>query len=83
MPGIDAINDDDEQTYHLSSRVSFANMLGVLGYKYTLAPYTAQSFWVNLKNSITNCDYIYLQCYAGGAGNNPAQWIRPSETASR
>ncbi len=74
VPGIDAINDDDEQTYHLSSRVSFANMLGVLGYKYTLAPYTAQSFWVNLKNSITNCDYIYLQCYAGGAGNNPAQW---------
>ncbi len=74
VPGIDAINDDDEQTYHLSSRTNFANMLGALGYKYTLAPYTAQSFWVNLRNSITNCDYIYLQCYAGGAGNDPVQW---------
>jgi autotransporter-associated beta strand protein len=74
VPGIDAINDDDEQTYHLSSRTNFANMLGGLGYKYTLVPYTAQSFWVNLKNNITNCDYVYLQCYAGGAGNDPKNW---------
>ncbi|MDB6018458.1 MAG: Immunoglobulin subtype [Pedosphaera sp.] len=74
VPGIDAINDDDEQTYDLNSTTSFANMLGGLGYKFTLAPYTAQSFWVNLKNGITNCDYIYLQCYAGGAGNDPGQW---------
>jgi len=74
VPGIDAINNDDEQTYHLSSSVSFANMLGGLDYKFTLAPYTQQSFWVNLKNAITNCDYIYLQCYAGGAGNDPTQW---------
>lgn len=74
VPGIDAINDDDEQTYHLGSRTNFANMLGGLGFKYTLAPYTSQSFWVNLRNNITNCDYIYLQCYAGGAGNDPAQW---------
>jgi hypothetical protein len=74
VPGINAINDDDEQTYNLSSSTSFANMLGGLGYKFTLVPYTAQSFWVNLKNSITNCDYIYLQCYEGGAGNDPGQW---------
>src|SRR4051812_19774039 len=56
--GIDAINDDDEQTYDLSSSTQFANMLGGLGYKFTLVPYTAQSFWVNLKNNITNCDYV-------------------------
>jgi DNA-directed RNA polymerase subunit K/omega len=74
VPGIDAINDDDEQTYDLNSSVSFANMLGGLGYKFTMVPYTAQSFWVDLKNSITNCDYIYLQCYEGGAGNDPGQW---------
>src|SRR5215475_488511 len=74
VPGIDAINDDDEQTYDLTSSVSFANMLGALGYKFTTAPYTSQSFWVNLNNSVTNCDYIYLQCYAGGAGNDPGQW---------
>jgi hypothetical protein len=74
VPGIDAINDDDEQTYDVNSSTAFANMLGVLGYKLTMAPYTAQSFWVNLKSSITNCDYIYLQCYEGGAGNDPGQW---------
>ncbi|MES1228132.1 MAG: hypothetical protein ABUL72_05635, partial [Armatimonadota bacterium] len=74
VPGIDAINDDDEKTYDLGSTVSFANMLGGLGYKFTTAPYTFQSFWVSLNNSVTNCDYIYLQCYAGGAGNDPGQW---------
>jgi hypothetical protein len=74
VPGIDAINDDDEQTYDLNSSTNFANMLGSLGYKFTMVPYTAQNFWVNLKNAITNCDYIYLQCYEGGAGNDPGQW---------
>lgn len=74
VPGIDAINDDDEKTYDLNSTASFANMLGALGYKFTTAPYTSQNFWVNLNNSITNCDFIYLQCYSGGAGNDPAQW---------
>ncbi len=74
VPGIDALNDDDEKTYDLNSSVSFANMLGALGYRFTMAPYTSQSFWVTLNNSITNCDYIYLQCYEGGAGNDPAQW---------
>jgi len=74
VPGIDAINDDDEQTYDLNSSTNFANMLGGLGYKFTIVPYTAQNFWVNLKNNITNCDYVYLQCYEGGAGNDPGQW---------
>jgi hypothetical protein len=74
VPGIDAINDDDEQTYDVTSSTAFGNMLGVLGYKFTMAPYTAQSFWVNLRNGITNCDFIYLQCYEGGAGNDPGQW---------
>ncbi|MDR3459661.1 MAG: DUF642 domain-containing protein [Verrucomicrobiae bacterium] len=74
VPGIDAINDDEEQTYDLNSATKFANMLGSLGFKFTLVPYTAQSFWVNLRNSLTNCDCIYLQCYSGGAGNDPVQW---------
>jgi len=74
VPGIDAINDDDEKTYDLGSSASFANMLGKLGYKLTMVPYMNQSFWVNLNNTVTNCDYIYLQCYEGGAGNDPAQW---------
>ena len=74
VPGIDAINDDDELTYDMGSSTSFANMLGALGYKFTLVPYTYQSFWVQLKHNITNCDYVYLQCYEGGAGNDPGNW---------
>jgi autotransporter-associated beta strand protein len=74
VPGIDAINDDDEETYDLNSSVNFANMLGGFGFKFTLVPYTDQSFWVSLKNNITNCDDVYLQCYEGGAGNDPGQW---------
>jgi len=74
VPGIDAINDDEEQTYDLNSATKFANMLGGLGYKFTMAPYQNQTFWVNLNNSITNCDYVYVQCYQGGAGNDPSQW---------
>lgn len=74
VPGIDAINDDDEKTYDLNSSVGFANLLGGLGCKFTLVPYTSQSFWVSLNNGITNCDAIYLQCYEGGAGNDPGQW---------
>jgi len=73
-PGIDAINDDDEMTYDVGSSASFANMLGALGCKFTTSPYRSQSFWTNLNNNVTNCDYIYLQCYEGGAGNDPAQW---------
>jgi len=74
VPGIDAINDDDEKTYDLNSSTNFANMLGSLGYKFTQVPYMNQSFWVSLKNAITNCDYAYVQCYEGGAGNDPGQW---------
>jgi hypothetical protein len=62
VPGIDAINDDDELNYDLKSSTNFANLLGKLGYKFTMVPYQNQSFWVSLKNDITNCDYIYLQC---------------------
>ena len=74
VPGIDAINDDDELNYDLKSSTNFANLLGKLGYKFTMVPYQNQSFWVSLKNDITNCDYIYLQCYEGGEYNDPGQW---------
>jgi len=72
---IDAIQFDDEQTYDATSAVSFGRMLVGLGVKVTLCPYTAQSFWVSVKSQLgTNVDAIYLQCYDGGAGNNPGSW---------
>lgn len=75
VPGIDAINFDDEMTYDIGSATAFGQMLNGLGYKVSLAPYTQQAFWVQLKNNLgSGCDIVYLQCYAGGAGNDPGQW---------
>lgn len=75
VTGIDAINDDDEETYDLNSSTAFGEMLGGMGFKFTFAPYTNQGFWVNLKNNLGSiCDVIYLQCYSGGEGNDPASW---------
>jgi hypothetical protein len=75
VPGIDAINDDDEQTYDISSSTAFGRMLNGLDMKLTQAPYLNQSFWVQLKNNLgAGCDVVYLQCYQGGAGNDPGQW---------
>ncbi len=73
--GVDAIQYDDEQTYHVASAVAFGQMIAGLGLKVTFVPYTAQSFWVNAKRQLgASVDAIYLQCYDGGAGNSPAQW---------
>lgn len=75
VSGIDAINFDDEATYDVNSATSFGRMLNGLGYKVTLAPYTNQSYWVQLKNNLgSGCDLVYLQCYSGGAGNDPGNW---------
>lgn len=73
--GADAANFDDESAYHLSSATSFGNLLAALGYKITLAPYTQSTFWKNLKDNLgSKVDGIYLQVYAGGAGNDPQAW---------
>ena len=41
---LDAVNNDDESIYDVSSTVVFGRMLGRIGYKYTIAPYTNQRF---------------------------------------
>jgi len=75
ITGADAIDFDDESTYDLNSSTQFGNMLWGLGYSITLAPYTNQSYWVNLKNNLAGkVDGIHLQVYDGGAGNDPASW---------
>jgi hypothetical protein len=75
VPGIDAINDDDEQTYDVGSSTAFGQMINALGMKFTLVPYQNQGFWVQLKNNLGGgCDQVYLQVYQGGAGNDPGQW---------
>lgn len=73
--GIDAIDYDDEQTYDSSSAIKFGQMCGAVGMKVTLCPYTNPSYWQAVQSGLgATCDAIYLQCYDGGAGNNPATW---------
>ncbi|OOC01612.1 hypothetical protein [Amycolatopsis azurea] len=74
--GADAINNDDEAHYDVDSTVTFARMANAMGYRnFTLAPYTAVSYWKSVKNGLgALVDRVYLQAYAGGSGNNPATW---------
>jgi len=83
--GLDAVNNDDESLYDVPSTVAFGKMLGKMGYKYTIAPYTNLGFWQRLKTQLNQgltaetewlLDRVYLQCYDGGANNNPASWTR-------
>lgn len=79
IPVIEAINNDDEHTYNVATAAAFHVMLYDIGFKTTLAPYMNKSFWQNLATSINNSrpgavDRIDLQCYDGGAGNNPKDW---------
>jgi len=77
---LDAVNNDDESLYDVSSTVAFAKMLGTIGYKYTISPYTNAAFWVSLKTQLNKglddplLDRVYLQCYDGGADNDPRSW---------
>jgi hypothetical protein len=76
---VDAVNNDDEQCYDLTTAVKFHTMMYDLGLHTTLSPYTNMSFWKNLVTQLNAarpgaCDLITLQCYSGGAGNNPSNW---------
>jgi hypothetical protein len=79
IPVTDAINFDDESNYDVASTVAFGVMLGDLGYKVTLCPYTNSTFWTSVFNQTNTqrpglVDRVLLQVYAGGASNNPATW---------
>lgn len=79
FPFVDAINNDDEVTYDVPSAVAFTKMLASLGFKNAIVPYrNASSYWGPLVQQVNqaypgNMDRNYLQCYAGGSGNNPCQ----------
>ena len=72
---IDAIDFDTENTYDATLDSKFGQMCVSSGFKVSLCPYQNASYWQALKSNIgTNCDQVYLQCYDGGNGNNPATW---------
>lgn len=70
---MDAICNDDEVAYDAASAATFNQMITTLGMKNTLCPYNNQIYWENVFNN-SAIDAIYLQCYDGGGGNNPAAW---------
>ncbi|MBQ8452615.1 MAG: hypothetical protein IJ539_02430 [Prevotella sp.] len=79
IPEIEAVNNDDEQCYDASTAVKFHAMMFDLGYKTTVAPYTNKSFWNSLVTQLNRqrsgaCDRVLIQCYDGGAYNNPSDW---------
>jgi hypothetical protein len=81
---LDAVNNDDEKVYDVASTVAFARMLSKIGYKYIIAPYTNTRFWSSVKTQLNRglkdsdllLDRVYLQCYDGGARNDPSNWQR-------
>jgi len=79
LPSIDAVNYDDESCYDVTSSVALGIMLKDLGFQVALCPYTRSSYWRGVFNGINSArpgavDRVYLQCYAGGAYNNPGTW---------
>ena len=75
---LDAIDFDDENGYDSSSTIKFAVMLGKLGYKVTMNPYTNSGYWTSVVSQINKkragtVDGIHLQTFAGGEGNSPAR----------
>jgi hypothetical protein len=79
IPEIDAVNNDTEDEYDVNSAVAFHLMMDEIGYKTTLAPYTNKSYWTGLVDGINQVrtgvvERVLIQCYGGGAGNNPSDW---------
>ncbi len=74
--GINAIDSDDEVTYDSGSAISFGQMCADVGLHLTLCPYTDAGYWQAVQSGLGSsiCDRVYLQCYSGGAGNDPATW---------
>ncbi len=79
LPEIDAVNNDDEHCYDVNSAVKFHAMMSTMGYKTTVAPYMNKSFWKSLVEQLNKvhpgaCDRVLVQCYDGGAYNDPIDW---------
>lgn len=74
--GLDGIDFDDEDDYDTKVVVPFAQMLLGMGLKVTFCPYTNKSFWSTCVDQLgaSQVSWLNLQCYAGGIGNDPADW---------
>ena len=72
---LNAMDYDDEYEYDSSSAISFGQMCAAVGMKVTFCPYTNPGYWQAVKSGLgSTVDYVYLQCYAGGQGQDAATW---------
>lgn len=65
FPSVDAVNNDDEGTYHVPSAARFHIMLADIGFNTAIVPYTRQSFWRSFVNEVNGArpgavDALYL-----------------------
>ncbi|HKV07772.1 MAG TPA: glycosyl hydrolase family 18 protein [Thermoanaerobaculia bacterium] len=83
---IDGIDFDLEATQYsydhfTDTVVQLTAMLGSLGLEVTYCPYVEEDFWIGClaqvykNNGKQIVSWLNLQCYAGGAGNDPAYWV--------
>lgn len=66
--------------------IAFCKMWIAVGYNLTFCPYENMSFWTNSLIALEQSNpgavkYWNLQCYAGGAANNPKDWAQAITTA--
>lgn len=75
VPEIEAVNNDIESGWDVSTSAKFHIMMANIGYKTTYCPYNLKDYyWVPLHNQIRASkpkavDRVMVQCYDGGAGN--------------
>jgi hypothetical protein len=88
FPAIDGIDMDCEETYDQPSFVAFCKMLIGMGFAITFCPafMSTIGFWVGSLGELDKSNkgaakWWNLQCYAGGAGNDPQGWA--DEIAAR
>jgi hypothetical protein len=81
IPVTDGIDLDDEDLLDPATTVAFSRMLGGLGLRVSFCAFGDPQFWINCLAVLESqapglVGALRLQCYAGGAGNDPAAWIR-------
>jgi hypothetical protein len=82
IPVIDGFDYDDETLYDQSTTVQLSQMAAQIGYKQiTFCPYGNEGFWVGCLKALQQSNPglvvgFNLQCYAGGSGQDPKQWIK-------
>lgn len=77
---IDGIDLDCEEGVDENTMVVFCQILFGLGFKVTFCPFTSSGWWQSIMQTLWNqnmkVSWWNLQCYAGGGGNQPSDWIK-------